>query len=261
MHAHTHASRIQHVLLCSQLTARSSTKGITACWWAGAPNACVCVCIYVELVAVKNTYTDRRISLLCVQGKEGDYGALKTFSTWDNLRQEQGSAWDSLCVYVCLMLSWHFQDCGRVCVCVHTSCIRRTMQMIYLELSPAVSSSSSSSSVLYFCYLSFFCSSSLPTSTQPLLRGVHPKVNAWHRKSIFPPFQKLAYSLYVSKILTSALTQYPRAAKHSACQVSSSLCMFFRDRICWNEGCGFLKLADFFAPLLCTIPPHLFLLH
>ena len=45
---------------------------------------CVCVClcarVYVcvcdEPVAVRSTYTDRGISLLCVEGKEGDYGAL-----------------------------------------------------------------------------------------------------------------------------------------------------------------------------------------
>lgn len=64
----------------------------------------VCVCVCDEPVAVRTTYTDRRISLLCVLGKEGDYAALKTITMRDKLRQEQGSLWlgFSLSVHVCL---------------------------------------------------------------------------------------------------------------------------------------------------------------
>lgn len=101
------------------------------------------VCVCDELVAVRTTYKDRRMSLLCVQGKEGDYGALKTISMRDNLRQKQGTAilWFSLCECAFSGAVPAASTCR--CVCLHMQKeLRRTVQMIWTELSLAFSSSS-----------------------------------------------------------------------------------------------------------------------
>lgn len=52
----------------------------------------------------------------------------------------------------------------------------------------------------------------LLNSSLPSLSGVHPKVNVWKKRT------KIIYSLFESKILTPALTRYPRAAKLCVCQ-------------------------------------------
>ena len=117
--------------------------------------------------------------------------------------------------------------CVCVCLCMQAA-LGATMRMIYTELSLAflllILPLFSLPFVLLLLLLLLLL---LTSSILPSLWGVHPKVNAHPKKKkeylfLFSPHpkkkKKLIYSLYVSKILTPALTQYPRAAKHHVCQ-------------------------------------------
>lgn len=164
-------------------------------------------------------------------------------------------------LFVCAALSRHFQD---MWVSVRIRSIRRTMQMIYLERSLAFSSSSSSSSFLYFCYFSFFSTSS------SLLSCLHfwEFIQRWmldkkEKEKVSFPLQKIIYSLYLSKILTPTMTQYPRAAN---CCIRQSRfhhpsCFLERHSKCWKD-CGFKTwLHAVSALLLCIIIILVFVLY
>lgn len=107
----------------------------------------------------------------------------------------------------------------------------------------------------------------LLTSIMPSLWGVHPKVNAWNYLSRSAPPKKLIHSLYVSKILTLALTRHPRAAKRCVCPsrfhhpaLIFFLSFFFSAGICWKEVCGFKSsfLCCSSCPTSLHSPPNQF---
>lgn len=136
----------------------------------------------------------------------------------------------------------HLQGC--LCLFLHTSSsIKRTMQMIYLELSLAFLLLILLL-ILPLFLLPFILFLLLLTYPASSLRSSSKGECLTKKKEVYFPPSENSYSLYVSKILTSALTQYPRK-KRCVCQVSSSLRMFFRDRKCWNWGRFFFFLGFF----------------
>lgn len=144
-----------------------------------------------------------------------------------------------------------------MCVFVHTSSFRRTMQMIYTELSLAFSSLSSSSFFLYFHYLSFSSSSS------SLLTCLHfgEFIQRWtpDEKILSLPSQKKpSYILFMcQKYWHQPWHNIPE--QQSAVFASPSFIIhpcffvfFLSDRICWKEGCGFKSCL-----LCCSCPTSL----
>ena len=181
----------------------------------------VYVCVCDELVAVRSTYTDRGISLLCVGGERG--GLWRIINHLCEGQTKTGTRKCEIlfvCVYVCVC----------VCVCVFVFVSIRGNNADDLHGAESGFSPPHPSSI----FLTFRSAPPPPPPPPPphffylaFTLGSSSKGECLSKKKIksiffsFSPIQKkkkLIYSLYVSKILTPALTQYPRAAKHRVCQ-------------------------------------------